>query len=259
METRRPTPAYQLILTLGVAGFLSGLIIVGVYEWTLPKVLAHQAEALRLAVLEVLPGSATMRPLVEADGVWQVAPEAGTAATGGIQSGEATSEGAPASDGGSGDERGGGQEAPRGQRAFAAFDASGQLVGYAFEGEGAGFQDVIRLLYGFDPKSRRVVGMRILESRETPGLGDKIYKDAKFVANFDALAVDPAVVLVKGAGSGADHEVHAITGATISSRAVVGIVSATQARWDATLPALAPAEKPSGNAANAEKEEHGDR
>jgi Na+-translocating ferredoxin:NAD+ oxidoreductase RnfG subunit len=61
-------------------------------------------------------------------------------------------------------------------------------------------------------------------SRETPGLGDKIYKDPKFVAEFHGLAVEPAIKLIKGHGEAA-NEVDAITGATISSKAVVRIVN----------------------------------
>jgi electron transport complex protein RnfG len=81
--------------------------------------------------------------------------------------------------------------------------------------------------------------MAVLESRETPGLGDRIYKDERFVAEFADLAVEPAVELVKGHGE-APHEVDAITGATISSRAVVGILNSGNATWLARLPAAAP-------------------
>ena len=46
-----------------------------------------------------------------------------------------------------------------------------------------GYQDVIRiLLYGYSPEHQAIVGMRVLESRETPGLGDKIEKDPAFLA-----------------------------------------------------------------------------
>ncbi|NIN78696.1 MAG: FMN-binding protein, partial [Planctomycetales bacterium] len=33
----------------------------------------------------------------------------------------------------------------------------------------------------------KIIGMKVLESKETPGLGDKIGKDPKFLANFDKL------------------------------------------------------------------------
>jgi len=72
---------------------------------------------------------------------------------------------------------------------------------------------------------------RILESRETPGLGDKIYKDADFVANFRSLSVEPEILAVKKGTKSAANEVDAITGATISSKAVVRIINEGNAKW----------------------------
>jgi electron transport complex protein RnfG len=104
------------------------------------------------------------------------------------------------------------------------------LVGYAIAGEGAGFQDTIRLLFGYEPHGRRVIGLAILESRETPGLGDRIYKDPVFVAAFEDLAVEPTIELVQD-GAQAPHQVDAISGATISSRAVVRIINDARETW----------------------------
>ena len=101
---------------------------------------------------------------------------------------------------------------------------------------GPGFQDTIKLLYGLDAAGEKVIGLYVLESRETPGLGDRIYKDPKFVAEFAALAVEPAIKLVKGHGA-EPNEVDAITGATISSRAVVKILNGGNALWRPRLPA----------------------
>jgi len=78
--------------------------------------------------------------------------------------------------------------------------------------------------------------MEILDSRETPGLGDKIYKDADFVANFDDLAVDPVIKAVKKGLKLAPNEIDAITGATISSKAVVRIINEGRERWEKRLP-----------------------
>ena len=80
--------------------------------------------------------------------------------------------------------------------------------------------------------------MTVLESRETPGLGDKIYKDAKFVAEFRTLVVEPVIELIKGHGDKA-NQVDAITGATISSRAVVKILNQTNTVWRPRIAALA--------------------
>ena len=48
----------RLVLTLAVAGLLSGLAIVGAYETTLPTIEANNARALQKAVFKVVPGSA---------------------------------------------------------------------------------------------------------------------------------------------------------------------------------------------------------
>jgi electron transport complex protein RnfG len=77
--------------------------------------------------------------------------------------------------------------------------------------------------------------MEVLESRETPGLGDKIFKDEDFVANFRDLAVAPEVVVVKK-GRTRENEVDAISGATISSHAVVRIINRANSRWLDRLP-----------------------
>jgi Na+-translocating ferredoxin:NAD+ oxidoreductase subunit G len=44
-------------------------------------------------------------------------------------------------------------------------------------------------LYGYNPSTQTVVGFYVLESKETPGLGDKIEKDENFLANFRELSV----------------------------------------------------------------------
>jgi electron transport complex protein RnfG len=205
----------RLVATLAIAGLASGFAIVSAYRLTLPRIQANQAAALERAVFEVLPGALRMERWVLADG--RLAPAAGPA--------------------GALDES-----------LFAAFGEQDRFVGWAVPAAGAGFQDTIKLLYGLDPEGARVVGMAVLESRETPGLGDKIFKDADFVAEFSGLAVEPTIELVQGHGEG-DNQVDAITGATISSRAVVRIVNAGNALWRPRLPdpaTVAPSAAPGG-------------
>jgi electron transport complex protein RnfG len=119
---------------------------------------------------------------------------------------------------------------------YAAYDEAGVFRGYAIPAEGSGFQDTIALIFGFDPAKRVIVGMQVLESRETPGLGDKIAKDPVFVSNFDALEVTPEIRLVKNGAKSAANEVDSITGATISSKAVVRILNDAASAWLARLP-----------------------
>jgi electron transport complex protein RnfG len=189
-----------------MAGLLSGLAIVGIYEITLPRITANKEAALNRAVFEVVPGSTDMQALRWTGSALEAAPGA---------SGEGV--------------------------IYGAYGEDGAFLGYAIPGEGAGFQDNVKILYGYVSAEKKIVGMYVLESRETPGLGDRIFKDPHFVAEFDDLSVEPTVVLVKGTGT-APNEVDAITGATISSNAVVKIVNATNATWLPRLPA--PGEEP---------------
>jgi electron transport complex protein RnfG len=84
-----------------------------------------------------------------------------------------------------------------------------------------------------------VVGFYVLESKETPGLGDKIEKDETFLANFKALTLALAedlskiqnpVVPVKSGMKKNPWEVEGITGATISSRAIGNIIGESSAK-----------------------------
>lgn len=192
----------RLVLTLAIAGLVSGVAIIGIYESTLPTITANKARELREAVFKVLPGVSQMQALVHRDGAL-VAVEK------------------PAKDE---------------PVVYGGYDEGGDFVGYAMPAAGPGFQDTIALLYGYKPAEKQVVGMEILESRETPGLGDKIYKDAEFVAEFSALSVEPEIVSVKKGTGGQPNEVDSITGATISSKAVVRIINETHTAWGEQLP-----------------------
>lgn len=196
-----PPGSLRLVLTLAIAGLISGIAIIAIYEATLPTITANKARELREAVFRVLPGVSQMQPLVFRDGrlVATATPSAGESAV------------------------------------YGGYDIDGKFVGYAIPGAGPGFQDTIGLLYGFDALRRQVLGMEVLESRETPGLGDKIYKDLEFVGNFRALSVEPTIVAVKKGSKTRPNEVDAITGATISSKAVVRIINETHAAWSDKL------------------------
>lgn len=206
---KRDLGSAKLVATLSFAGLLSGLIIVLAYESTLPTITAYKAMVMKEAVFKVLPGVSRMQRLVYKNGT--------LTATEQVKKDD--------------------------EVIFSGYDTSGQLVGYAIPGAGPGFQDTISLLYGYIPEKREITGMEILESRETPGLGDKIYKDPAFVANFDSLSVDPEIRAVKKGKRSAANEIDAITGATISSKAVVRIINEANRLW---LPRIEQAVKPDG-------------
>jgi electron transport complex protein RnfG len=109
-------------------------------------------------------------------------------------------------------------------RIYAGYAADGSRMGFAIAGEQPGYQDIVGLIFGYDAESDELLGMKVLESKETPGLGDKIEKDSAFVSSFRGVV--PLIEGVKaGAGTGSEHEVDMITGATISSRTVIEIIN----------------------------------
>jgi Na+-translocating ferredoxin:NAD+ oxidoreductase subunit G len=190
--------SFRLIATLGVAGALAGLLIVAVHQWAEPRIQAHQARAIAIAVGEVLQGPERTETLFVWDGALTATPPAGV-------------------------------DTVALDRVWAGYDAAGNRIGFAMIGGEAGFQDIISVMFGFDPAAGQVLGMRILESKETPGLGDKIFKDEAFVSQFQVARV-PMVPTKPGSGTGDPREVDTITGATISARAVINIINNRVAR-----------------------------
>ena len=111
------------------------------------------------------------------------------------------------------------------QLIYKGLDSSGNLVGYAFIGEGAGYQGKIEIMIGMDSILDKTTGIQILESIETPGLGAKITLEP-FRDQFRKLLVLPFIELIKKETK-EPNQIQAITGATISSQAVVDILNKT--------------------------------
>lgn len=112
-----------------------------------------------------------------------------------------------------------------------AKDAAGEVVGYAIKATGGGFADKIGLLVAFDPELTTLRGIAVLFSNETPGFGDKIKHAStatkiSFKDQFKGSPLTAKLELIKtGDRAKADSEIVAITGATISSDAVLEIVN----------------------------------
>lgn len=97
---------------------------------------------------------------------------------------------------------------------YYAAKKGGENIGYVVEGFGKGYSSYINFLAAVD-RNFTVKKIKILHHAETPGLGDEIEKDY-FLDRFPGKTVDTLVVIK---GETAD-KVEAISGATISSRAV---------------------------------------
>lgn len=121
------------------------------------------------------------------------------------------------------------EENENGIPVYIGFKKEGFLLGIAAEAAAQGYADTIKLLYGYDPGCECITGIKILKSTETPGLGDKIFRDKDFLANFQNLdarlnkeksALNNPIISVKHGKKTQPWQIDAISGATISSRAV---------------------------------------
>ncbi len=206
-----PPPTWPMLRAMVGVGLLCGILIATTFLATRPTIERNQAEALQRAVFDVIPKARSSETYL-----W-------------LEEGRFEAVG---------------EDARReGPRVHAGYDAEGRLVGVAIEASGMGYQDVIRVLYGYAPDAAAVVGMRVLESRETPGLGDRIETDAAFVANFEALDVslEPAadgamriahpIEAVKSGSKQNPWEIDGITGATISAQAIANILRRSSSDW----------------------------
>lgn len=93
------------------------------------------------------------------------------------------------------------------------------LVGYAFLATGKGYGGDIDILVGLED-AQTLKGITIVAQSETPGLGSKII-ESSFVSEFVGANIDD-IFLKKDGG-----QIDAITGASISSEAVVDVVRNT--------------------------------
>jgi electron transport complex protein RnfG len=183
---------------MGVVSLVCGLLIVATYLGTLEPIRKNQEILTREAVAELLPG-VQKQVTYYAQSSGELALENGSGA------------------------------AVSGARLIAGYGASGQLLGVVIEGKERGYADMITAMYAYSPEQQAIVGFKVVELKETPGLGDKIVTDAGFLANFRKLEarldeagqkLAHAIVTVKNGTKKNPWEIDAISGATISSRAV---------------------------------------
>ena len=193
----RGTPAWRLLVTLAIAGALSGWLVATVYDITLPAVKRHAAARLEQAVREVLHAPVRWDTLyVVHDSLTRTAPAGDLDPT---------------------------------LTAYVGYDAEGRRLGVAITAAEPGFQELVTLMIGFDPASGTLLGFTVVAQKETPGLGDKIERDSLFTGQFGGRV--PPLTGVRGHAGTTPSEVQTITGATISSRAVIRIINHAIERW----------------------------
>ena len=202
---QKQTSALEMYRAIVGIGALCALIIVGVFQGTAARIADNQARFLASAVSEVLPDTETTVAVdISADGRLVT-----------------TDETLPLP-------------------VFLSYDDEGELAGAVLTGQGMGYQDNIRVLYSYSFERDAVVGFKVLESKETPGLGDKVEIEPHFIANFEALdarlnstgdALANPIVTVKQGGKTEPWQVDGITGATITSEAIGDILNESANTW----------------------------
>lgn len=108
----------------------------------------------------------------------------------------------------------------------------GALQGFAIYTSGIGFQDKIVLMIGVDASLSRLNSLAVLDQKETPGLGAKITDRPSFLVYWENKDFTRSFSLRKPPAPAPESlsasEVNTITGATISSEAIVNIVNAAR-------------------------------
>ncbi|MBA7632754.1 Na(+)-translocating ferredoxin:NAD(+) oxidoreductase complex subunit G [subsurface metagenome] len=99
-----------------------------------------------------------------------------------------------------------------------------ECVGWSFNAAGSGFADKIELVVAVDKDFQKLAGFDVLASNETPGFGDQIKYDY-YRDQFKGAPAEELKLIASGNPKKIDSEIVAITGATVSSEAVVEIIN----------------------------------
>ena len=204
--------SWKLLAMMTGAGAIAGLLIVSAYTATLPRIEQHQGEVMQAAITEVLKAPASYDTLYLYNGALAKSVPAGT-------------------------------DTKKLEKVYLGHDASGKRIGFAVSAAENGFHDLVTLMFGYDASAHKLIAMKVIGNKETPGLGNKIETDSEFVNGF-VNAVVPINGVKKDRGKSGPSDVVMITGATISSRAVIRIIDNAIARWQPLMDAYHEEAKP---------------
>jgi len=177
----------RMVRLLGTVSLLCGILIVGTNLATSSRIRHNQEIIMRDSVAELLPG-------IQKQIIYAIEPSGELKIVGGIEAG--------------------------GPRLFAGYDSAGKFLGVVIETSDRGYADVISAMYAYSIEKQAITGFKVVDMRETPGLGDRIRSDPEFEKNFEDLDATHPIKTVKHGSKKNPWEIDAISGATISSRAV---------------------------------------
>ncbi len=181
------TNGAQMIRLLGAVSLVCGLAIVATQRGTLARIRHNQETIMRESVARLLPG-------IRKQIIYGIEPSGQLTILTGLEAG--------------------------GPRFFAGYDADGNFLGVVIEASERGYADVISAMYAYSPDTQSITGFQVIDMKETPGLGNKIGSDPEFLDNFKRLDATHPISTVKHGAKKNPWEIDAISGATISSRAV---------------------------------------
>lgn len=105
---------------------------------------------------------------------------------------------------------------------YKAVDSDNRITGFAFIASGSGFADKIKVIIAVDKNCEKFFGFDVLSSKETPGFGSRITDDF-FRNQFKDAPAEKLHLVKTGDPEKIDNRIVAISGATVSSEAVVKI------------------------------------
>jgi len=126
------------------------------------------------------------------------------------------------------------------QEVYKCLRTDGTVAGWAVVAEGGGFIDKIKLVAGLSADGGEILGIKVIEHKETPGLGNKIDtkgKENAYPLQYQGKRTGKALELVKKGGGSQPYHIEAITGATYSSQYTMDIVNDVIKRIVPKLPA----------------------
>jgi len=109
-------------------------------------------------------------------------------------------------------------------KVYKAVSEAGECVGWSFNASGQGFADKIEVVVAVDKGFEKIAGFNVLVSSETPGFGDQI-KSSYYRNQFAEVPAEKLTLVKTGDPKKINSEIVSITGATVSSEAVIGIIN----------------------------------
>jgi electron transport complex protein RnfG len=108
---------------------------------------------------------------------------------------------------------------------------NGEASGIALETAGKGYGGEVGVMVGIDVKNGTLLGVGVTTHAETPGMGANAKDEPSFVSQFKGMPIKDAYKVTNDGG-----EINAISGATITSRAVCTATTEAIAIYNALKP-----------------------